>query len=90
MDTYNTSQTLIRQLDSRLNNIVKEGGMALIASAISCMSELKSKFLQTEEQPSICRIFIVYYSLCFEFKFYKNFFLIFRIPHKIEKRNRAK
>lgn len=61
MDSYNTSQTLIRQLDTRLNDIVKDGGMLLIASAISCMSSIQSKFLQTEEQPSICRLFIVYY-----------------------------
>ncbi|CAK5069745.1 unnamed protein product [Meloidogyne enterolobii] len=62
MDSYNTSQTLIRQLDTRLSDIVKEGGCTnLIDSAISCMAEIQLKFLQNEEQPSICRLFIVFY-----------------------------
>uniref|UniRef100_A0A915LBX9 Nipped-B protein n=1 Tax=Meloidogyne javanica TaxID=6303 RepID=A0A915LBX9_MELJA len=61
MDSYNTSQTLIRQLDTRLSDIVKEGCMNLIDSAISCMAEIQLKFLQNEEQPSICRLFIVFY-----------------------------
>ncbi|CAK5042486.1 unnamed protein product [Meloidogyne enterolobii] len=65
MDSYNTSQTLIRQLDTRLSDIVKEGcrNLNLIDSAISCMAEIQLKFLQNEEQPSICRLFIVSYSL---------------------------
>jgi len=66
MDSYNTSQTLIRQLDTRLSDIVKEGCMNLIDSAISCMAEIQLKFLQNEEQPSICRLFIVFYSLYFK------------------------
>uniref|UniRef100_A0A914NP49 Nipped-B protein n=1 Tax=Meloidogyne incognita TaxID=6306 RepID=A0A914NP49_MELIC len=61
MDSYNTSQTLIRQLDTRLSDIVKEGCTYLIDSAISCMAEIQLKFLQNEEQPSICRLFIVSY-----------------------------
>jgi hypothetical protein len=61
MEGYGTSQSLVRQLDTQLNEIAKDGGMLLIASAISCMSAVHAKF-QQEEQPSVCRLFIVYYS----------------------------
>jgi hypothetical protein len=60
----NLSDLLIRQLDSRLNEIAKDGGMLLISNAISCMSVIHNKF-HYEEQPAICKLFIIYYSKIF-------------------------
>lgn len=66
MDTYSVPALLIRQLDSRLNEIARDGGMLLIASSISCMSALYEKF-QPTEQPGICRLFVVYFSEFLDF-----------------------
>uniref|UniRef100_A0A183CFS0 Nipped-B protein n=1 Tax=Globodera pallida TaxID=36090 RepID=A0A183CFS0_GLOPA len=60
MDAYSVAPMLIRQLDTRLNEIGRDGGMLLIASSISCMSALYEKF-QPQEQPGICRLFMVYF-----------------------------
>ena len=35
MDEYSVPQLLIRQLDTRLNEIARDGGMLLISSSIS-------------------------------------------------------
>jgi hypothetical protein len=61
MAIHDTSNELIKQIETKLNEIVKDGGMLLIASAISCMSAIYEKFNQGE-QPGICRLFIIYYS----------------------------
>ncbi|KAL3116765.1 hypothetical protein niasHT_004266 [Heterodera trifolii] len=61
MDAHSVAPLLIRQLDTRLNEIARDGGMLLIASSISCMSVLHEQFQSQGHQPGICRLFLVYY-----------------------------
>lgn len=57
------SDTFLRALDGRLNDVVRDGGMVIIASAIACMSAAYEKFMKVF--PGICNLFIVYLSKFF-------------------------
>lgn len=51
------SDALIHQLDTRLTKIVQDGGMILIASAVSCMSAIYNKF---RKKTLISGLFLTY------------------------------
>lgn len=71
------SEKFLMALDSRLNEVVRDGGMVIIASAIACMSAAYNKFKKI--RPGISNLFLVYLS---EFSL-NNFFVLFKILKSI-------
>lgn len=55
------SEKFLLALDNRLNEVVCDGGMVIIASAIACMSAAYDKFKKIE--PGISKLFLNYLSI---------------------------
>lgn len=54
------SEQFLSALDNRLNEVVRDGGMVIIASAIACMSAAYDKFKKIK--PGISNLFLIYLS----------------------------
>lgn len=54
------TEKFLRTLDISLCNIVKNGGMVLVASAVTCISAIYTTF--NKFRPAICDLFLNYLS----------------------------